>query len=89
VAACQLGIEKVEKSLYKMHTLLPLLEAILHGILCWETFTEYDLDGDSHPHLFDIAHTQLLQNQSKIRWDNFLKGFIAKDWGVLQGQYYQ
>jgi hypothetical protein len=87
MAARKLGIEKVEKSLYKFHTSLPLLEAILHGILCWETFTEYDLDGDSHPQLFDIVHTRLLQHQKQIGWDKFLKGFIAKDWGILQGQY--
>jgi hypothetical protein len=51
-----LGIEQLEKSLYKMKTSPPLLEAILQGILCWETSTEYDLTAESHPLLFDIPH---------------------------------
>jgi hypothetical protein len=83
------GLEKLEKSLYKFHTSPPLLEAILNGLLCWETYTEYDLDGESHPTLFDIPHTRLLETQKEIGWDKFLKGFIVKDWGILQGQYYQ
>jgi hypothetical protein len=84
-----LGIEKLEKSLYKMHTSPPLLEAILQGILCWETATEYDLTAESHPSLFDLPHSQLLEHQSMIGWEQFLKGYIAKDWGVLQGRYYR
>jgi hypothetical protein len=87
--AHELGIEKLEKSLYKMHTSPPLLEAILHGILCWETMREFDLTAETHPLLFDLSHTQLLQNQREIGWDKFVKGFITKDWGVLQGQYYR
>jgi hypothetical protein len=84
-----LGIEKLEKSLYKMNTSPPLLEAILQGILCWETSTEYDLTAESHPCLFDLPHSQLLKHQSMIGWEHFLKGYIAKDWGVLQSRYYR
>jgi hypothetical protein len=87
--ARQLGIEQLEKSLYKMKTSPPLLEAILQGILCWETSTEYDLTAESHPLLFDIPHQQLLHKQNLIGWEKILKGFVSKDWGVLQGQYYR
>ncbi len=66
--ARKLGVEKVEKSLYKFHTSPPLLKAILQGMLCWETSTEYDLNEESHPKLFNIAHTQLLNTQNKIGW---------------------
>jgi hypothetical protein len=34
-------------------------------------------------------HTQLLQTQEKIGWENFLKGYIAKDWGHIQASYYK
>jgi hypothetical protein len=30
-----------------------------------------------------------LHNQNLIGWEKFLKGFISKDWGALQGQYYR
>jgi hypothetical protein len=87
--ARELGIEKLEKFLYKMHTSPPLLEAILHGILCWETMTEFELTAETHPMLFDIPHSQLLRNQHKIGWDKFVKGFLTKDWGMLQCRYYR
>jgi hypothetical protein len=72
-----------------MQTSPPLMEAILQGILCWEMATEYDLVGDSHPLLLNILHIWLLKHQSTIEWDKFLKGFITKDWGIIQGQYYR
>jgi hypothetical protein len=75
--ACDLGIEKFEKSLYKMRTSPPLQEAILHGILCWEAMTEFDLTAESHPLLFDLSHTQLLQNQREIGWDKLIKDNIV------------
>ncbi len=72
-----------------MKTSPPLLEAILQNILCWETSTEHELTAESHPSLFDIPHQQLLHKQNLIGWEKFLKGYLSKDWGVLQGQYYK
>jgi hypothetical protein len=51
--------------------------------------TEFELTAETHPLLFDIPHSQLLQNQHEIGWDKFVKGFLTKDWGILQGRYYR
>jgi hypothetical protein len=78
----------LERSLCKMHTAPSLLEAILQGIHRWEDGTEYDLEEDSNKYLFNEAHTQLLASQREIGWDKFIKGYISKDWGYIQEQYY-
>jgi hypothetical protein len=62
--------------------------AILEGISCVLDETEYDLHEDSHPLFFSDSHSRLLEQQSKIGWEYFLKGFIVKEWGYIQGQYY-
>jgi hypothetical protein len=82
------GKERLDRDLYKMQTAPSLQEAILQGIFCWEDGTEYDLDQESNKYLFNEAHTRLLQSQEKIGWENFLKGYIAKEWGYIQEQYY-
>jgi hypothetical protein len=88
-AARKIGKEVLEKSLMKMHTAPLLQEAILQGIFCWEDSTEYELDETSHKYLFDEAHTRLLVSQRDIGWDKFLKGYLSKDWGYIQEQYYR
>jgi hypothetical protein len=82
------GRERLDRDLYKMQTAPSLREAILQGIFCWEDGTEYDLDHESNKFLFNEGHTQLLQSQNSIGWDKFLKGYVAKEWGIIQEQYY-
>jgi hypothetical protein len=87
--ARKIGKEALEQSLTKMHTAPSLQEAILQGIFCWEDSTEYELDETSHKYLFDEAHTRLLTSQRDIGWDKFIKGYLSKDWGYIQEQYYR
>jgi hypothetical protein len=54
------GKDVLEKTLYKMHMVPLLMEAILQGIYFWEDGTEYELDKDSNKFLFNEAHTALL-----------------------------
>jgi hypothetical protein len=86
--ARSVGKEVLKKALIKMHTAPSLQEAILNGIYFWEDGTEYELDADSNKFLFDEAHTLLFESQQKIGWDKFLKGYVSKDWGYIQEQYY-
>jgi hypothetical protein len=79
----------IQKELGKLKTAPSLKEAILEGLHAILDHTEYDLHEDSHPLLFDDAHSSLLKKQSSIGWEYFMKGFLAKEWGILQGQYYQ
>jgi hypothetical protein len=65
------------------------MEAILQGIYCWTDDTEYELDEESDPLLFDYQHTMLLDHQKCIGWEFFLKGFLAKEWRYIQGSYYK
>jgi hypothetical protein len=82
------GREKLEKDLYDMQTAPSLREAILLGIFYWEDGTEFELDEESNKYLFNEAHTALLHSQTLIGWDKFVKGYIAKEWGYIQEQYY-
>jgi hypothetical protein len=88
MAARDKGIATLTKKLQKLKTAPSLTEAILQGIHCWTYDTEYELTEDSHPLLFDYAHTKLLHNQQLIGWESFMKGFVAKDWKYIQGSYY-
>jgi hypothetical protein len=82
------GKEQLDKELYNMQTSPSLREAILEDIFCWEDSTEYDLHQESNKFLFNEAHTSLLRAQEQIGWDKFLKGYISKEWGYIQEQYY-
>jgi hypothetical protein len=64
------------------------MDAICDRIDCALNQVEYDLHADSHETLFYPAFSQLLTRQSNVGWEYFLKGFLIKDWGYLQGQYY-
>jgi hypothetical protein len=77
------GKERLDRDLHAMQTAPSLREAILQG-----DGTEYDLDQQSNKFLFNEAHTQLLRSQKCIGWDKFLKGYVAKEWGFIQEQYY-
>jgi hypothetical protein len=65
-----------------------LKEAILEGIHCVLDETEYELHETSHRLLYDEAHTTLLRKQNKVGWEYFIKGFVVKEWGYIQGLYY-
>ncbi len=71
-----------------MQTAPSLQEAILLGLFYWEDGTEFELDNESNRFLFNEAHTALLHSQMLIGWDKFAKGYIAKEWGYIQDQYY-
>jgi hypothetical protein len=58
------------------------------GLRCALDHTEYDLHADSHESLFLPNFSALLQRQCSVGWEYFLKGFLVKDWGYLQGEYY-
>jgi hypothetical protein len=79
----------IKKELGKLKTAPSLKEAILEGPHAILDHTEYELDENSNPLLFDDAHSCLLQKQSAIGWEYFMKGFMTKEWGIIQGQYYQ
>ncbi len=79
----------IKKELTKLKTAPSLQEAILEGLHCILDQTEYDLHPKSHSALFDEAHSCLLGRQASIGWEYFLKGFITKEWGIIQGQYYK
>jgi hypothetical protein len=83
------GIDDLTKGLKKLKTAPSLMEAIIMGIKCWSDDVEYDLDEDSHQLLYDESHTYLLRTQSSIGWEQFLKGYLAKAWGNIQGSYYK
>jgi hypothetical protein len=83
------GIITLTKGLKKLKTAPSLQEAILQGIQCWTDDTEYELDGESNPLLFDYQHSKLLEHQSSIGWEFLLKGFLAKEWRFIQGSYYK
>jgi hypothetical protein len=86
---CETGLSTLSKGLKKLKTAPSLLEAIIQGIRCWTDDVKYDLDDCSTPLLFSEGHTQLLKVQSDIGWDNFLKGYLGKEWGNLQESYYR
>jgi hypothetical protein len=71
-----------------MQTALSLQESVLLGIFYWEDGTEFELDQESNKFLFNEDHTTLLHSQSLINWDKFVKGYIVKEWGYIQEQYY-
>jgi hypothetical protein len=83
------ALQLMAKALKKLKTAPSLQEAMLQGIRCWTDNVEYNLDEESHELLFSEIHTQLLQIQEKIGWENLLKGYIAKDWGHIQASYYK
>jgi hypothetical protein len=76
------------KGLDKLKTAPSLKEAILEGLYCALDETEYELHENSYTLLFDEVHTTLLRKQNKVGWEYFLKGFVVKEWGYLQGLYY-
>jgi hypothetical protein len=84
----QKGKIVLKRALQRIHTAPSLLEAIITGLTFWEDETEYELDEDSNKFLFNPMHSQLLDRQNKIGWERFTKGFVAKDWGYIQVQYY-
>jgi hypothetical protein len=83
------GLDKLKKGLTKLKTAPSLLEAILDGIHCWTDDVEYHLDEGSHSLLFSESDSHLLQIQKSIGWEYFIKGYIAKAWGNIQGLYYK
>jgi hypothetical protein len=82
------GLNTLRRALKKIRTAPSLIEAIYDGIFCYTDQTEYELSTDSDPLLFDLSHSVLLSNQLEIGWENFLKGFITKDWRYIQQSYY-
>jgi hypothetical protein len=81
-------LETMLTKLRKLKTSPPLMEAINEGLRCALDHTEYDLHADSHESLFHPNFTALLHHQSRVGWEYFLKGFLVKDWGYIQGGYY-
>jgi hypothetical protein len=71
-----------------LRTAPSLTEAIIDGIFCHVDQIEYELFPDSDPLLFDLNHSVLLSNQKEIGWEQFIKGFISKDWRYIQTSYY-
>jgi hypothetical protein len=84
----QQGKSVLKKALQRIQTAPSLLEAIITGLTLWEDETEYELDEDSNKFLFNPMHLQLLERQNKLGWERFAKGFVVKDWGYIQSQYY-
>jgi hypothetical protein len=83
------GLETIAKGLKKLKTAPSLTEAFIQSIVCWTNDVEYELDDQSHQELYQESYDRLFKTQSTIGWDNFMKGYIAKEWGTIQMAYYR
>jgi len=66
----QQSLKQLEKWLQESNTAHKLLEAILWGLQQWR---------DPHRNI-DPPEGQFFINQTAIRWERFLDGWLAKSW---------
>ena len=80
----------LEKRLKQQHTYKQITQTIKKNILNWmnnEPQTQQQLPPS--PKSYEVLLHQAEQEQNKIGWNNFLKGWMSKKWAEAQQEYYK
>ena len=72
-----------------MRTVPPVTKLLLDGIKGWCTGTTIPWDPAGETVGTRVTLEQVYRAQNDIGWDRLLKGFLAMEWGLLQGEVYE